>query len=43
MRVGDDIMHVVDIGGHLAVGYRYQIWFGTRSTKELFFQKNKKK
>ncbi len=30
-------MHVVDIGGHLAVGYTYQIWFGTRPTKECVF------
>jgi hypothetical protein len=30
-------MHVVDIGGHLALGYTYQIWFGTRPTKELLF------
>ncbi len=36
MRVGGDIMHVVDIGGHLALGYTYQIWFGTRPTKECF-------
>ncbi len=37
MRVGGDIMHVVDIGGHLVLGYTYQIWFGTRPTKECFF------
>jgi len=37
VRVGGDTMHVVDIGGHLALGYKYQIWFGTRPTKECFF------
>jgi len=37
-------MDVVDIGGHLALGYTYQIWFGTRPTKEyfLFFSLKKK-
>jgi hypothetical protein len=35
-------MHVVDIGGHLAVGYTYQIWFGTRPTKECLFKIKKK-
>jgi len=40
-RVGGDIMCVVDIGGHLALGYTYQIWFGTRPTKECFFLKKK--
>jgi len=37
VRVGGNIMHVIDIGGHLALGYTYQIWFGTRPTKECFF------
>jgi len=36
-------MYVVDIGGHLALGYTYQIWFGTRPTKECFFEKKKRK
>jgi hypothetical protein len=42
--VRGDIMHVVDIGGHLALGYTDQIWFGTRPTKEcfLFFSLKKK-
>jgi len=43
VKGGCDIMHVVDIGGHLALGYTYQIWFGTRPTKECFFEKKKKK
>jgi hypothetical protein len=34
VRVGGDIMHVVDIGCHLALGYKYQIWFAIRPTKE---------
>jgi len=43
VRVGGDIMHVVDIGGHLPLGYKYQISFGTRPTKECFkiFKKEK--
>ncbi len=36
-------MHVVDIGGHLALGYTYQIWFGTRPTKECLFFNLKRK
>jgi hypothetical protein len=32
-------MHVVDIGGHLPLGYTYQISFGTRPTKECFKKK----
>jgi len=38
-----DIMHVADIGGHLPLGYTYQISFGTRPTKECFriFKKEK--
>jgi hypothetical protein len=30
-------MHVVDIGGHLALGDAYQIWFGTRPNKDCLF------